>query len=58
MKIKTIVTEIECNVNELRQSNSLADAFSNLLRGCFNNVNSDEDDVEDEEIESEVKNDG
>lgn len=55
MKIKTIVTEIECTVNELRQSNSLADSFSNLLRGCFNNVVSDcdEDDAEDEEAESE-----
>ena len=60
MKIKTTVTEIECNVNELRQSNSLADAFSNLLRGCFNNVNSDcdEDDAEDEEAESEDKENG
>jgi hypothetical protein len=55
MKIKTTVTEIECTENELKQSNSLADAFSNLLRGCFNNVNSDcdEEDEEDEETESE-----
>lgn len=50
MKIKTTVTEIECNVNELRQSNSLADSFSNWLRGCFNNMTSDcdEDDAESE----------
>jgi len=55
MKIKTTVTEIECTVNELRQSNTLADSFSSWLRGCFNNMNSDrdEDDAEDEETESE-----
>ena len=33
MRIK--VTEIECNADELRQSNTLADSFSNLLRGVF-----------------------
>ena len=55
MKIKTTVTEIECNVNELRQSNSLADAFSNLLRGCFNNVTSDCDEDGEEEVEREAQ---
>lgn len=34
MKIK--VTEIECNANELRQSNTIADAFANMLRNAFN----------------------
>lgn len=34
MKIK--VTEIECNADELRQSNTLADSFSTLLRSCLN----------------------
>ena len=34
MKIR--VTEIECNAEELRQSNTMADSFTNLLRGCFN----------------------
>lgn len=33
MRIK--VTEVECDANELRQSNSLADSIANLLRGCF-----------------------
>ena len=33
MKIR--VTEIECNADELRQSNTLADSFSNLLRAVF-----------------------
>lgn len=47
MKIK--VTEIECNADELRQSNTLADSFVNLLRGCFTGtVNQDEEDENDE----------
>ena len=53
MKIKTTVTEIECTANELRQSNTLSDGLFNMLRGCFNNMNTDcddeEDDTEDEE---------
>ena len=53
MKIKTTVTEIECNVNELRQNNSLADSFNNWLRGCFNNANSDCNEDNEEEAESE-----
>lgn len=55
MKIKTTVTEIECTVNELRQSNTLSDAFYNLLRGCFNNTTSDcnEEGEDNEEAESE-----
>ena len=36
MKIKTTVTEIECTVDELRQSNSLSEGFLNILRNCFN----------------------
>jgi len=58
MKIKTTVTEIECNVNELRQNNSLADSFNNWLRGCFDNIVSDcdeDEDAENEDAESEDK---
>lgn len=55
MKIKTTVTEIECTANELRQSNALSDGFSNMLRGCFNNLNYDCDDDKDDEEESEDK---
>lgn len=36
MKITTTTTIIECNADELRQSNDLSDGFSNLLRKCFN----------------------
>lgn len=36
MKIKTTVTEIECNAEELRQSNGLADAFWGAFRRAFN----------------------
>lgn len=47
MKIKTTVTEIECSANELRQSNTVADGFLNILRGCFNSCTYD---CEDEEV--------
>ena len=36
MKIKTTITEIECSAEELRQSNSAADAFMNVFRRAFN----------------------
>ena len=45
MKIKTTITEIECTAEELRQSNSLADSFTGMLRNLFNGtLNDDEDD--------------
>lgn len=34
--MKLRVTELECDANELRQSNTLADSLANLLRGTFN----------------------
>lgn len=54
MKIR--VTEIECNAEELRQSNTLADSLTNLLRGCFNfnraaDCTTDDQDEEDEDDE-------
>lgn len=38
MKIKTITTttEIECNAEELRQSNSISDSILGALRRAFN----------------------
>ena len=36
MRIITTTTEIECNADELRQSNSVADAFTGALRRAFN----------------------
>ena len=36
MKIITTVTEIECNAEELRQSNSLSDGLYNAMRRAFN----------------------
>ena len=36
MKIKTTITEIECSAEELRQSNSAADAFMNAFRKALN----------------------
>lgn len=57
MRITTTVTEIECNADELRQSNSLADAFTGILRRCFNGIAPEnyeyEDDEEPEEEEEE-----
>ena len=47
MKIR--VTEIECNANELRQSNTLADSFVNLLRRCFAGTANRTTDDQDEE---------
>lgn len=56
MKVKTVVTEteIECSADELRQSSSLAESFSNALRRCFispsvSDCNFDEEDEESEE---------
>lgn len=49
MKITTTI--IECTADELRQSNSLSDAFCNALRNAFNGgslKDNAEEDVEDE----------
>ena len=35
MKIRTTITEIEATAQELRQSSTLADAFTNLLRSSL-----------------------
>ena len=51
MKIR--VTEIECNAEELRQSNTLADSFVNLLRGCFTRTSGDTVDNDAEEDKSD-----
>lgn len=36
MKITTEKITLETNAEELRQSNTLADSFAQLLRRCFN----------------------
>lgn len=46
MKIKTTTTEIECTAEEIRQSNTLAEAISTTLRGLFNGVVLDDDEEE------------
>lgn len=53
MKIK--ITEIEATAEDLRQSNSLADSFSRLLRNSFTSypVYEDEDE-EDEDEQADV----
>ena len=50
MKIKTTVTEIECNAEELRQSNSLSDAFYGAMRKAFNGpISNNYEEQEDED---------
>lgn len=53
MKIKTTVTEIECTSEEIRQSNNLAEAIHNVLRGVFNGVPAETDEEVDEEEEDQ-----
>ena len=36
MKIKTTITEIECNAEELRQSNTVSEGLLNAMRRAFN----------------------
>lgn len=54
MKIRTTTTEIECSADELRQSNSAADAFMNVFRRAFNGaVPEEKTDYFDEDEEDE-----
>ena len=53
MKIKTTTTEIECNAEELRQSNSLAEAFYGALRRSFNGPWSEDPEAEEAATEEE-----
>lgn len=53
MRIKTTITEIECDANDLRQSNTVADGILNTLRGCFNNLSGDCSESEEEEEEED-----
>lgn len=47
MKVK--ITEIECTAEELKQSNSVADGFRNILRNAFNPSYTVEFDFEEDE---------
>lgn len=47
MKLK--ITEIECTAEELKQSNSVADGFRNMLRNAFNPSYNVELDLEEDE---------
>ena len=54
MKIRVVetVTEIEADARELRESNTLAQNFANLLSRCFQS-NEPFDDDDDEKSEAE-----
>ena len=54
MKMKIRITEIEASAEELRQSNSLADGLTRMMRNAFNPyyssyVESEEDGEEEDE---------
>ena len=51
--MKVRVTEIECNADELRQSNTLSDGILNVLRNCLNPCYSDFNSQNDDESEDE-----
>ena len=44
MKVK--VTEIECNAEELKNSNTVADGIIRILRNCFNGTSYYEEEKE------------
>jgi len=48
MKITTEKMTIETNAEELRQSNSLAESFVQLMRRCFNGSTDPEEEGEEE----------
>lgn len=47
--MKIVITEIEADARELRESNTLADNFSRLLARCFQSHESFDDEEEDED---------
>lgn len=50
MKIKTTITEIEATAEDLRQSRTLSDCFSNVLKMiCTPGYAGDEEKTEDQE---------
>lgn len=54
MKIKITETYIEADARELRESNTLADNFANMLARCFQNKEPFDDEDEDEEEADET----
>lgn len=54
MKIRIVETEIEADARELRESNTLAGHFANMLSRCFRSTEPfDDDDEQDEDGEQE-----
>lgn len=51
MRIK--ITEIEADARELRESNTLAQNFANLLSRCFQSIEQFDDDEESEADDGE-----
>ena len=58
MKIKVVenITEIEADARELRESNTLAEKFTEMLARCFGGsepLDDDEDDGDEEDSDAE-----
>lgn len=53
IKITEKITEIEADARELRESNTLAQNFANLLSRCFQSSEPFDDDEESEEEEAQ-----
>lgn len=51
MKIKVTETYIEADARELRESNTLADNFANMLARCFQSKEPFDDENEEDEEE-------
>lgn len=51
MKIKVTETYIEADARELRESNTLADNFANMLSRCFQSKEPFDDENEEDEEE-------
>ena len=52
MKVRFTEVEIEADARDLRESNTLGENFTNLLRRCFQNKEPfyEEEDAEEEEV--------
>ncbi len=53
MKIKVTETYIEADARELRESNTMAQNFANLISRCFQSREPFDDEIEDDEEEDE-----
>lgn len=53
IKVTEYITEIEADASELRESNTLGENFSMMLRRCFQPIRAYSDDEEEETNETD-----